>query len=497
MTQLPLTNEQKIAACFDSHHLFIEAAPGSGKTTVVAERFGVLRFANASTGAGAITALSFTRSATWELRRRIRSRWGSSALAWPHRVMTIDTLLCEILHHFLRTGLLRWPGDHTSLQVLDTWHGSQGFRRLQVGSFRRVATIEDRVVTSTGVRVDVDGPGIGSANEFRRHLEAGRCTHEEVRQILTAALLVEDLEQALVDFLSVTTAHLIVDEVFDANKLDLQLVALACDSGINVTLVGDPWQALYGFRGARPELVPELVEIRAFAALPLTKSFRFETQLMRDIGASLRSRQPMSLRVTTDYDVVLASRWNDLWSGPENVLPLSFGRTKNKTDAAAILLLDHLVFEAFSQHAIFLEEALVLLDLDLLTYRTRRSGVLGGVVDALSHSGAEVPKLALGRLRRAVKDLGATRKPPSGTADAERRQLNRMAALSLRVRSGDQLVPGMTFHQAKGREWNRVGVRLSLLEIGRLESGLDQSVEQDRGIYVALTRARQHVGLVS
>ena len=48
----------------------------------------------------------------------------------------------------------------------------------------------------------------------------------------------------------------------------------------------------------------------------------------------------------------------------------------------------------------------------------------------------------------------------------------------------------MTIHQAKGQEWDHVGVRLTPGEIGRLTRGLDPDVEADRALYVALTRAR-------
>lgn len=496
MTRLPLTEQQKTAACFTDRRLFIEAAPGSGKTTVAAERFGVLRFAGESAGTGAIAALSFTRSATWELHTRIRSRWGSSSLAWPHRVMTIDTLLCELLQHLLRTGLLRWPGDHTSLQVLDAWRGHRGFRWLTVGNFRRVATIENGVVTSAGAPVNVPRLGIGSRDDFHQHLAAGRCTHDEVRQVVAAAMQIDPMNRAIVDFLSASTAHLVVDEVFDANNLDLQLVVLACNADIDVTLVGDPWQALYGFRGARPDLVPQLIEAEGFGSLPLSESFRFETPQMKTLGSLLRGGLPVKLESATDYDVVLASKWDDLWTGPSNVLPMSFGRTTNKTDAAAIVLLDHLVYQAFSQHAIFLQEALVLLDLDPDEYRTRGAAAFGAVVEALRQPGTTAPARALPLLRQAVKDLGAPRRPPSRSGDAEQRQIDRMTALAERVRSGNQLVPGLTIHQAKGREWNHVGVRLDASELASLSTGLDQSKEHDRAVYVALTRARKDVAIV-
>ncbi|WP_344326198.1 UvrD-helicase domain-containing protein [Streptomyces macrosporus] len=50
--------------------------------------------------------------------------------------------------------------------------------------------------------------------------------------------------------LTQTVRVLVIDEIFDANALDLSLVRLAADAGLDVTVVGDPWQALYGFRGA-------------------------------------------------------------------------------------------------------------------------------------------------------------------------------------------------------------------------------------------------------
>jgi DNA helicase II / ATP-dependent DNA helicase PcrA len=150
MPRVPLTDEQKGAACARDERLFIEAPPGAGKTTVAAERYGVLRYTRSPGSRGSITAISFTRSATGELFRRIRGRWGSTAVTWPHDVITIDKLICIVVERLLREGVIRWPGGHTTLEVLDDWRGHRGYRWLQAGSFRRVATIDDSgSVTST------------------------------------------------------------------------------------------------------------------------------------------------------------------------------------------------------------------------------------------------------------------------------------------------------------------------------------------------------------
>jgi DNA helicase-2/ATP-dependent DNA helicase PcrA len=294
------------------------------------------------------------------------------------------------------------------------------------------------------------------------------------------------------DHVGVSLGHLVVDEVFDANRLDLYLVRLACDAGVQVTLVGDPWQALYGFRGANPELVPALIQEGRFRRLPLSRSFRFASREMQDLAQDLRAGTPVILPRGGQHEVVLASDWDALWQAPDHVLPLSFGMTTNRSDAAAIVLLNHLLQSRVSERTIFLPEAVLLLELDPATYRLHGAAVLGNVADTLARRG---PAEALHALRNAMVELGAPRRLRAGRAEAEQRQLDRLGALARRVRAG-RVIPGMTIHQAKGREWDHVGVRLSETEVRTLAGGLRQEIEGNRALYTALTRARVGVTTV-
>lgn len=495
MPRPTLTDEQKTAAGASARRLFIEANPGSGKTTVAAERFGVLRFSRRGASEKSVTAVSFTRSATGELTRRVRGRWGTKALAWPHGVSTVDTLVHAIVQHLLRTGRITWPGGHTTLEVLDDWRGHNGYRWLVAGNnYRRVATLDAAGnVTSVGRKVVQPGFGFGNKSAFHAQLERGRCTHEDIRDVLVAALRRDGLKEAVGQYLAAAVNHLVVDEVFDANRLDLALVALCCDADIAVTIVGDPWQALYGFRGATPDLVPSVIGGWGFTSLPLSRSFRFRSTEMKSLAKALRSSEPVSMHAGGSHDVALASTWAALWSGPLHVLPLSFGRTTNQNDAAAILLLDHLLRSCFSEHAIFLPEALILLGVEFDAYMSLAPELLSDVLQTLSSDTSDSPERALTQLRQAVKDMGAPRRPRAGSGDNEQRQVDRLASLASRLSSAERLVPGMTIHQAKGREWNDVGVILSANEQARLSSGLDRDAESDRALYVALTRARYSV----
>ena len=71
-----------------------------------------------------------------------------------------------------------------------------------------------------------------------------------------------------------------------------------------------------------------------------------------------------------------------------------------------------------------------------------------------------------------------------------------LAQLAIRLRQTN-LIPGLTVFQAKGREWERVGVALSRNQIDALKSGLRELEEEHCIIYVAITRAKRFCGLLS
>lgn len=490
----PLTPEQRTAATAATFRAFIVAAPGSGKTTVAAERFGVIRYDTAA-DLRRILALSFARSARSELAARIRRRWGSNAISWPHQALTLDALHCEILAFLLRRRVISWMGGHTELMVMDTWRGQTGARWMSKDmDYRRVAVLYGTTVGSRGIRITRADYNIGAKKHFEAHLAAGRCTHTEVRQVIAAVLRRPELRVEVANYLTATTKAIIVDEVFDANQLDLELVRLAASAGISTTVIGDPWQALYDFRGARPELVPQFVAHEGFESYPVTASFRFKTPDMIRIATLARTSQPITLQAAPDAtgcDVVLAHRWDSLWTGPDCILPLSFGRLDNQTDAAIALLLDRLIQGRFGHSAFHAEEAAALLGLDDDRLRTD-GAVLEPVLATLRPGTERAAAAAITALRNALRELGSPRQLRRMSREGEAAQQDRLRALARRM-SQARMVPGMTVHQAKGREWPVVGVRLTAAEIARLATGLRQDRIDDRVLYVALTRAESKV----
>ncbi len=490
-----LTDEQRLAAATSTTNIFIEAGPGTGKTTASAHRFGVQRFTpRHRQDLRAVTAVSFTRAATYNLRRRVQRLWGPSALAWPHRVITLDTIMCELLHDLLRAGLLAWPNQadlwpdgQIALEVHDSWASFSG------STWNR--TTYNLVVVDQNVQIKRGFKPTPSssipATETVPLLLRGICTHQDVRDVLEQAMEAPAVADYVRQRLRYTMRALIVDEVFDANDLDIAIIEAAIDAGITVTLVGDPWQALYVFRGARPQLVPELLQRADVRTMPLTQSFRWRDGRQRDLALALRGGHGVVLPTTPtaevgDLDVVLALWWRSLWELGSGVLPIAFHTFKGGyEEAAATLLLNHVTRNVLDLDATYLKDALTALAIRDREVPRLLEPDLQRVAETLRSGGRKAVTAAYDELVEVVCQVSPRRLRPAHPAHT-----GRLALIQERLAYSGRPVPGLTTHQAKGGEWDQVGVRLMDSERASLEAGLSVHVDTNRKLYVACTRAR-------
>ncbi|MET8505325.1 UvrD-helicase domain-containing protein [Streptomyces sp. NPDC004787] len=479
-----LTPEQLLTAASPDRLVYVEAFPGSGKTTVSHQRFGLHRFAR-TIDHRAVVAVSFTRSATEEIRRRVVRQWGPSALAWPHRIVTLDTILNDLLTHLLRSGFLQWPGGHEELEVLDTWRTHFPTIRTTAKPALRLAGTQ---VSTTYLPEAKPDNHIRPA-DFAAAVNRGWCTHENVREVLHGALGIDGIRAHVSTYFARTIRSLLVDEVYDANDLDVEIIRTAAEAGLAVTLVGDPWQALYAFRGARPESVRRLIELLGFERGELQTSFRWhDSSDQASLARLLRRRERVVLPagVARDVDVVLARRWKTLWDGDPHVLPLAVKQPSGPfQEAVCTLLLNELTQSSFGLPAAFLTDARTTLGIEEAeTFEQLRPDLQAALQRLASQDD-------LGEIWTALADSVVTKthieRPES------QKRTPRKALGNLRIRLGDahkRLVPGLTCHQAKGKEWDRVGVRLEESDAAVLRKGLDPADEAHRSLYVALTRAR-------
>lgn len=446
---LKLTDAQVVAAAAQERLVNVVSAPGSGKTTVAAERFGYQRYLAGDLRG--VLGLTFNRAAAAELRRRIRTRWGANCIRPAHRVVTFDRLHIDLLTRLLREDKLAWPHGRTALDVRDDYRGAKGFRFLQAGSYLRIAGLDaNRSIVSNSRRVKKPETGIGSVADHRAVLGAGIVSHDDVRWILRAAMQIDELRQFAANWLSVNYRALVIDEVYDADDLDLAVAHLAAESGLSVTLIGDPWQALYKWRGARPELVEKLLNSTSeqFVAYEQPESFRFCGDQMPRLAADLRAAAGVTLPsiTSTDIDVALARNWTQLWSVGDNILPLAFRTVNNATDAALTLCLDVVTRSRLGIEAHGREGAIAKLGLDRDQLQMKQDQVFGPLIADLRDGKAESE--VLDGLREAIQSFGV-RRPSRLSDDKEAAAAMQLARLAARL-TQPIVIPGLTVSRPRG-----------------------------------------------
>ena len=154
------------------------------------------------------------------------------------------------------------------------------------------------------------------------------------------------------------------------------------------------------------------------------------------------------------------------------------------------VLLERLVSGRFGHLPTRGPEAAMVLGLDPEILRTDPD-LFAPVLDRLEGGTPKDAAAALALLRTTLTGMGSRpfrkMKDPD---EADRIEL--LGALGRRL-GKTHVIPGMTIHQAKGREWASVGVHLVPDEVHHLAAGLSQERHSDRALYVALTRAKRSV----
>jgi DNA helicase II / ATP-dependent DNA helicase PcrA len=266
-----LDPDQRAAAEAESP-LMIIAGPGTGKTRTLTRRIAhdVL---GREVPPEACLAITFTRRAAEEMRGRL-------AALLPGRApgITVNTF------HGLGLSILREHHERAGLAA--------GFR-----------------VADDAARLEVATELAGSPREGRRLLaEAGDST-SPAREPLVKALAARDLvdfdglielpaallaaEPAVAGALRERWPRISVDEYQDIDAAQYRLLRLLAGDGRGLTVIGDPDQAIYGFRGADVSLFLRFGEDYPGAATrQLTRNYRSSAAI---VSGALQAIAPSTL----------------------------------------------------------------------------------------------------------------------------------------------------------------------------------------------------------
>lgn len=276
---MTLTAEQRAAVGCDDD-LLLTACPGSGKTRTIAARLGreIEKLRGSPRAAACIT---YTNAAVQEVEQRIAAQ-----------LLDGDEqhyIICTI-HSFCLTQVLRpfaWlvPGfagtmrvlarDRPEFEAIARYAGAQvNFFNLGARDFEAFASLS----------LDANGHLIGLAltNEavrraapyfWRRCTELGFIDFGNI--IYKAYCLIRD-KPLVAESVASRFSCFLVDEFQDTTELQIEILKLIhAQNRSRIFAVGDPAQSIFGFTGARPELIePFARDVQARTDLQLTGNFR-------------------------------------------------------------------------------------------------------------------------------------------------------------------------------------------------------------------------------
>ncbi len=502
-----LDADQRRAVTTDSQLVAVIAGAGSGKTRVLTRRI-AYRIATGTADTGHTVVLTFTREAAGELRRRL------PRLGLTERI-TAGTF------HSVSQGLLRqrWLDQDKPLPTI------LNDRRRVVADLMGRAGLEELVAdmdwaTARGIKPSDYESAVRKAQR-RSIVEGGRVAEalakyqrEKRNRGLVdlddlLSLTIDEIER-YPDFAETVRwryRHVLVDEAQDINPLQHRLVDLLRHGRDDLFIVGDPAQAIYGFNGSNPTLLLDVAEqFPGIEIIRLPVNHRCTPQVV-EAGAfvlhadgqhtDIRSARPDGPAVTVSAHEDDQAEATAIASRIARLDPTAI-RTNNvavlgRTNAILVPIRAALTAAGLSVRRIVDGAGSVLSPVLAAAYRNSdanqfRRWAYDEFETAQSLSGKlpeDAPMSPEAEVARAAMTF--LREQPTGDGVAFRSWVSTTDPFG-----GDE--PGvdvLTFHGAKGLEWNCVfliGCETSLVP-HRSASTNAAKAEETRLLYVALTRA--------
>jgi len=220
--------------------LMVIAGPGSGKTRMLTHRIAHLVL-ECGVAAGSCLAVTFTRKATEELRTRLAGLLGTEAGA-----VAVHSF------HSLGLAILRAHAGRAGLAA-DFRIAGEPERRAALAEALGVSeTRATRLLKAVSVLKRTGAKGAGEEAEARAVLDrVGRAqgwVDFDDLVVLSADLL--DAHPEIAAGWRARFPHIVADEFQDVDEQQYRLLRLLAGDRGNLCVIGDPDQAIYGFRGA-------------------------------------------------------------------------------------------------------------------------------------------------------------------------------------------------------------------------------------------------------
>ncbi|MFN2360476.1 MAG: ATP-dependent helicase [Marinobacter sp.] len=286
-----LTDEQQAIITAGFEHAVITAVAGSGKTSTLAWRIRYLL--EQGHDPNRMLVLMFNRSARVDFERKLREVSRDTGLALPE-IRTYHAMGLRLYKRFVREGFLPGFSDKILTDQEISYQAWQLTRRLapedladeirrNKKDFVETAVNFIDLVKTTLSPVDIVFEELGYSDKHRYLIDLFH-SFEQWRKsrsrISYADMLYEPVmaihqNPPLQRLVGNKMDLILVDEYQDTNEIQHLLLRYVAGERARVTVVGDPDQTIYEFRGAKPEFILKRFSEEFETPLEQTLSYTF------------------------------------------------------------------------------------------------------------------------------------------------------------------------------------------------------------------------------
>ncbi len=312
-----LSSEQLAVISADYRYASIIAGPGSGKTRTLTERIAYL-IRNQGVDPGEITGVTFTNRAAAELKNRL-----SSILAGEKRVQrlnlgTFHSIAWEILHQNPTPfdGKLLDAAESKSLV-------EEVLRQNRIPMTAKEASLIISLMKNKYLwEEDFNLPA--AVRELYQAYQENLAIYDRMDfdDVIIKAVELWRENPAWLTPLKNRFRHLFVDEFQDINSIQYQLIRLWADGNSSLTVIGDPNQAIYGFRGASAAFFEHLDrDFPEASSYKLDVNYRSAPVVVKTANVFVKSRyhQTFPTGALENHDLITWLQTPNEWTAAKSI----------------------------------------------------------------------------------------------------------------------------------------------------------------------------------
>jgi superfamily I DNA/RNA helicase len=274
-----LNPEQQAAVNSSAECILVTAGPGTGKTFTLVQR--VVRLLGEQQKK--ITVITFTNKAADEIRHRLAGVDGSS------RRVRVDTFHGYCLHWlFHHNPELRIAGPEMRNRLFGRLYPDLSGLERKKKQRQAALFLASQPLLPKTVPEDLQ--------PFFSYLRVHNLL--DLDEVIPACntLLHKDTNFAVL--LQAAAGHLLIDEFQDLNAAQYELVRLQAKT-CSIFAIGDPDQAIYGFRGSTPEWFHRFIEFQKPEQHFLLTNYRNGSSILEAAGRVISTNHDLDKRKVT------------------------------------------------------------------------------------------------------------------------------------------------------------------------------------------------------